>query len=654
VNTSIENNLPFEIDAVVIRRTVDTARSILRSRGVSEGAASDSLGQLFLWIKLSADKLIAPEWNLYSNRERWTDDRLLAVENYFFLSENRLWALAFSRLSERFSADRGSHLAELISMVIASFSKGAVDWDIVIDSILAGGTPGSLAASLVPTEVANLSLQLAAINESELVYCPFQSSLRFALQASKEARLACFEMQFNDPLVACILALSPNYIESSFSDPILSPTYIESGRLKQFDVTLACGPFGGKLQVHAPDEFGRFNGRNSNIEVINLRHILAQTARFAIAVVLNGVLFRTSQSERELKEEVVKNGWLKAVIALPSGLLGQTQLPINLLVFDKQNTSSDVLFIDASTESFFETRKDRRLSRNKLVNGNEIIELFKARSDNKRSRVISKEDCEKNDYDLSPNRYVLSTAQEESEQFLSKHASVTLSDIAEIIRGQAVKPGTDKLQHCFFEVGAADIGRDGIVRIPEKKVFVDSKDLRKVEGDLGLLPGDIVMSVKGSVGILGLVQPVEGHPDGYLIPVYNMETGEPITDGNTENAAQLFAPTNFIVGQSYVIIRPKCPIVIKGESPRKGIESTALLMYLRSPMVQSWIESKMSGTTVPNLQKQYINSLPVILPTLDEEEKLVERHRDIVSLFQNIEQIEMQIGDILQKPLFDR
>lgn len=644
-----------EIDGVVIRRTVDNARDYLRRWGVSAQNTTVILGQFFLWLKLSSEKVLPSEFSLLPDHELWTEARFQAAANYL-QCQNDLWSVAFRDISYNFNSQRGPALTnELTQHVNSIFSKGLVDWEVVGDAILSEDLPSSGRVTL-PTEVVALCAKLAKITPTDQVYCAFEGSLKFALLAARISQRTCFEVGNKDSLNACLIGLSDNKIEATFSDPIQNPTYVENGMLRKFDVAFANGPFNAKRYITGPDEFGRF-GKTSNSEVMEIGHLVAQTGRLAIGVVQNGFLFRTSQSERELKEDVIRKGWLSAVIALPAGLLSSVSLPINLLIFDKEQTSKSVLFVDASTDRFFETRKDKRSSRNRLICTDEIASLYASRQEGKRSKIVSKEDCEKNDYDLSPSRYVLSSEQEQSEQFLSTQETLPLSEVAEIIRGQAVKVGTERLQHWLLEVGGSDIGQDGLVRSPGKEVFVDDKDISKVTRDLGLRPGDIVMAVKGIVGRVGLVQPLPERPDGGLVPIFDRETS---TEADPQvvrdsDVVQCHLPTNYIVGQSYVIIRPLPYLKSKGgEVPRKGLNSSALLMYLRSDVVQTWIKSKMSGSTVPMLQKQYIQGLPVVIPSPEEEEKLVERHNTVVRLFEEMSDIESQILDILTSPVFDR
>src|SRR5690625_5346075 len=67
-------------------------------------------------------------------------------------------------------------------------------------------------------------------------------------------------------------------------------------------------------------------------------------------VVPLGVLFRGS-SEGKIREQVIKETLMEAVIGLPANLFFGTGIPASILIFNKQRTNNEntnVLFIDAS------------------------------------------------------------------------------------------------------------------------------------------------------------------------------------------------------------------------------------------------------------------------------------------------------------------
>ncbi|MGB4984543.1 MAG: type I restriction-modification system subunit M [Erysipelotrichaceae bacterium] len=126
----------------------------------------------------------------------------------------------------------------------------------------------------------------------------------------------------------------------------------------------------------------------------------------SMAIVLpHGVLFRGA-SEGKIREKIIKENLLDAVIGLPANLFYGTGIPTCVLVFkgrEARGNNKDVLFIDASNE--FEKVKNQ----NKLKKDNidKIIKTYQDRKDiDKYAHVASLEEIKENDYNLNIPRYV--------------------------------------------------------------------------------------------------------------------------------------------------------------------------------------------------------------------------------------------------------
>lgn len=74
----------------------------------------------------------------------------------------------------------------------------------------------------------------------------------------------------------------------------------------------------------------------------------AKTGRMAV-IVPHGVLFRGS-SEGKIRQKLIEENLLDAVIGLPEKLFYGTGIPAAILVFSKAKTDENVLFIDASRD----------------------------------------------------------------------------------------------------------------------------------------------------------------------------------------------------------------------------------------------------------------------------------------------------------------
>ena len=136
---------------------------------------------------------------------------------------------------------------------------------------------------------------------------------------------------------------------------------------------------------------------------------LKQTGTMAI-VLPHGVLFRGA-AEGTIREILLKNGSIYAVIGLPSNMFYNTSIPTCIIVLKKHRDGRDVLFIDAS--NLYEKDKKQNVMRDEHID--KVLELYRDRKTvDKVSYLASFEDIEANDFNLNIPRYV-DTSEEEEE-----------------------------------------------------------------------------------------------------------------------------------------------------------------------------------------------------------------------------------------------
>lgn len=112
-------------------------------------------------------------------------------------------------------------------------------------------------------------------------------------------------------------------------------------------------------------------------------------------ITYNQVLFR--EQDHAIREKIISEGWLEAIIALPEKLFPSTAIPFTLLIFSENNET--VRMVDASEIS---TRDQKK---NILTNKNiqEIVAAYK--QENEISKHLTYEDFEKQEFILTPIRY---------------------------------------------------------------------------------------------------------------------------------------------------------------------------------------------------------------------------------------------------------
>lgn len=130
-----------------------------------------------------------------------------------------------------------------------------------------------------------------------------------------------------------------------------------------------------------------------------------------MAIVLpHGVLFRGA-AEGSIRETLLKNGSIYAVIGLPSNMFYNTSIPTCIIVLKKHREGRDVLFIDAS--KLFEKEKKQNVMKEEHID--RVLQLYKDRKTvDKEAYLATFEDIENNDFNLNIPRYV-DTSEEEEE-----------------------------------------------------------------------------------------------------------------------------------------------------------------------------------------------------------------------------------------------
>ncbi|KAB7695553.1 type I restriction-modification system subunit M [Plesiomonas shigelloides] len=205
-----------------------------------------------------------------------------------------------------------------------------------------------------------------------------------------------------------------------WGDTIRNPKLLDgNGGLLHFDVVTANPPFSLDKWGHEDaenDHFGRFRRGippKTKGDYAFISHMIEtlkpQTGRMGV-VVPHGVLFRAS-SEGKIREQVITENLLDAVIGLPEKLFFGTGIPAAILIFKKHKTDKNVLFIDASRE--FKSGKNQNvLTEENLA---KIVATYHARKDvDKYAYLATLEEIKENEYNLNIPRYV-DTFEEEAE-----------------------------------------------------------------------------------------------------------------------------------------------------------------------------------------------------------------------------------------------
>jgi type I restriction enzyme M protein len=129
-------------------------------------------------------------------------------------------------------------------------------------------------------------------------------------------------------------------------------------------------------------------------------------------VLPHGVLFRGG-AEGRIREQLIKNDLIEAVIALPAKLFYGTGIPAAVVIFNKNKPEArknKILIIDA--EKDFEEGKNQNRLRKRDIE--KIVGAYDSFKDvEKYARVIDLKELEENEFNLNVRRYVESGDEEE-------------------------------------------------------------------------------------------------------------------------------------------------------------------------------------------------------------------------------------------------
>lgn len=137
-------------------------------------------------------------------------------------------------------------------------------------------------------------------------------------------------------------------------------------------------------------------------------------------IVPHGVLFRGA-SEGRIRQQLIDENLLDAVIGLPTNLFYGTGIPAAILLFRRDRSNSDVLFIDASRDYGEGTARNYLREADRA----RIVAAYRERQSIPRYAYrASREEIINNDYNLNIPRYVDTFEEEERIDLAAVNAEI--------------------------------------------------------------------------------------------------------------------------------------------------------------------------------------------------------------------------------------
>lgn len=476
---------------------------------------------------------------------------------------------------------------------------GPIDWTAELDASFADRR---FVPDLGPTiHIVKSLSRVLDIPLTESCACMFSSttSLAWIMSANREITLFA-----GDRDVAIIVALLARSASRSLKvdrrnpmDGTFMPSHVMDGLVDRdppfdrFDHIITLPPFGMRIQSGGQ--------KGLHFEAAQIERLAPRATRTFTTIVSDGLLFRENRQESALRQNLIEQ-YNATVMSLPGGIFMPTSGVQASIVRLKRNQSDrSVLMVDGrsiekpSTGKALEQQIARHLE--------SFLDLRPRDKD--RSVVIAWEELAASNFSLLPERYIKSENLARIEDSLRDRPSAPLEKIATIERAKAPVQMRDPDEDpplTAMEIAPADL-EGGIVSPPRRQLAFEA-DQEGAIAKVTVQPGDVLVSIKGNVGRVGLVG-----LDASLAEIMN----DP-----------------WVVSQSLAIIRLK---------PNGPISSPEVLnAILTAPWVQEKLESMSGGATVRTLPISALRSLSIPIPTGEEADRAAQLLAEVDELREKV------------------
>lgn len=275
-----------------------------------------------------------------------------------------------------------------------------------------------------PSRIVRLLVQIIRPQEGMFVYDPtcgsggmLIQSKQYVEEQGQNPRNVALYGQDNNGTVWSICKMNmilhniPDaHIEND--DTLENPRFEENGYIKKFERVIANPPFSqnySRANMKYPQRFryGFAPETGKKADLMFVQHMIAslRDKGMMATIMPHGVLFRGG-AEKAMRQGIVKDKIIEAIIGLPPHLFYGTGIPACILVINKNKPpelKDKILFINADAE-YGEGRNQNYLRPEDIE---KISYVFREKIEiPKYSRLVTLKEIEGNDYNLNIRRYV--------------------------------------------------------------------------------------------------------------------------------------------------------------------------------------------------------------------------------------------------------
>lgn len=488
---------------------------------------------------------------------------------------------------------RRAAAAAIVSELIAEL--GQHRWDVLPCITGSAGRRGAVEGTLVP-ELATLLMDMLGAPPNSEVWIPFDRKGQLTVEALRRGwRVYAATPLASRQLVRRLLLA----IETGHSEPPSVRTEIErdaSGHpIARSDYALVVPPLGmhvrdSRMSMWDITRTGAYE-QFARSESWALFEFANRVDKRAVFLTPQGVLFSKGQEQR-LREYLLTRGGgrneLQAVIGLPPGVFSSTAIAGAIIVLNPNGESEGVYMADLGS------------GRRSLLEAGDVVragrELALGHEQNDKARVVSRNEIEANEFSFAPSRYLNRLVDLPDEV-------MKLGAVCTIVRPPAATK--DSTLYEVAEIGISDLQQwKPIIGDIDKTVF-----LKAIPKDATLLhKGDVVLSIKGTVGRAALVDDIGKRPT--------------------------------VVSQSCVVLR------LNQDRPAT-LHPEVLLMYLRSPHGQAQLAGLQVGSGVQHISPSTLmGAVSVPIPSYETYLEIRKDFARLCGLEQKMAAIEHEMNEI--------
>lgn len=454
----------------------------------------------------------------------------------------------------------------------------------------------SLHDSLANNGLNQLLIKLADIDEHDSILDPTAGANGFwqlVLKDNTSQKIVLQDINQQMAIMAALNALIVNATDTKVyqTDALADPKYVTSdGHLQTFDRVITMPPFAIRATGINENKFNRFrygtlpNGNADYAFISNAISSLNETGKALLLMPL-GMLYRGGR-EGKIRQQLVKDNLVEAVIKLPTGLFTTTNIATCIIIFNKDKKDHEMLFINADQKQWKDIQH-----RQTSLNETGITAISKLYHDPHDCEGIAKV-VPNDDYQdtLDVDKYVLPTNVVINGQTyhlnLDKLKTIPtqpLGDLVTIIRGYNV---TARHENSDSNVNVIKINNvhDGIIDHDLTKA-----NLVTNRGDYYYLQdNDILLSVRGTIGKTALFK---------------------VTDTTM--------PT--VVNSNMIALRV---------NNSHQLLSEWLLLFLQSPVGQVLLQSNRGATAIASVTIKDIENIPVPMVPIAQQQAAIATYNE--------------------------